>query len=254
MSLKLWNTDINWLFLWSTTINKAFLWAVEVFSTVSNWLLNNLVSYWKADTNGSFPDSQWSNNWAINWASFTASGKINWAYDFDWVNDSIIVSDAVNLRYWTGDFYFFFWIDTTATSTKVALSKWPSTTIADDYFAFITYADWTIWFRVVWATTIEPMSTVLINDWNFHLIIWQRSWTTASLYIDNVLAQSLWWANANLDNTEPITFWNFKSLNPALFYAWCFDEIWTWNKALSSDERTALWNGWAWLSFDDFTT
>lgn len=52
-----------------------------------NGLLNDLVSYYKLDNNVN--DAHGSNNGTLNWPTYTASGKNNWAYDFDWSNDRI---------------------------------------------------------------------------------------------------------------------------------------------------------------------
>ena len=91
MSLKLWWTDINGLFLWSTKINQAYLWSTEVFSGItSNWLLNNLISYYEFENN--VLDSEWSNNWTNFWTSDVA-GIILRGRWFDWVNDYITISN-----------------------------------------------------------------------------------------------------------------------------------------------------------------
>ena len=72
-----------------------------------NGLLNNLVSYYKMDTNGSFPDAHGTNNGTINWATYTASGKINWGYSFDGVNDWVDTNFAPDfLNPYTIAWYF----------------------------------------------------------------------------------------------------------------------------------------------------
>jgi len=46
-------------------------------------LTDSLISYYKSDTDGSYPDAHGSNNGTINGATYTASGKINGAYSYD---------------------------------------------------------------------------------------------------------------------------------------------------------------------------
>lgn len=221
----------------------------------SNWLLNNLVSYYKCDTNGSFPDAHWSNDWTISWATYTASWKINWWYSFDWTNDYISIPDNAWLRPWTWDFARSIWINTTATATKIAMSKGQISSWSWDYVSIITYDTWVVWFRLSdWTTLVEPKSTTLINDWNWHHIVWYRSWTTAYLYVDNVLEQSLWSAWYNLDNTAPLVIGNFSYLNASLYFSWIQDEIWIWNSWLDATKISDIYNWWAWLSYDNFTT
>ena len=74
----------------------------------------NLISYYKCDTNGTFPDAHGSSNGVINGASFTASGKINGGYDFDGDNDDIV---AAGFNDTVETFSFWFNRGTTITSS-----------------------------------------------------------------------------------------------------------------------------------------
>lgn len=75
---------------------------------------DNTTAYYKSDTDGSFPDSAGSNTGIITQASYTASGKINGAYDYDG----------------TGDY-----VDTTITRipSRFSLSFWMKGNVAEDY-------------------------------------------------------------------------------------------------------------------------
>ena len=55
-------------------------------------LSDGLIHYYKCDANGSFPDEVGSDNGTINGATYTASGKINGAYDYDGTNDYVAMA------------------------------------------------------------------------------------------------------------------------------------------------------------------
>ena len=264
MSLKLWNTDINWLFLWSTAINQAFLWTVEVFSAVSNWLLNSLLSYYKADANGSFPDAQWSNNWTINGASFTWSWKINWAYNYDWINDFVAVDwlawnpNVLSISTW---FKVTWW----AVNGILFSNRSESTRLIQLNVA----SDTRVIFQLRWSwnviQTLDAPWLPILTWFNHVVAVFNKTTDTHKLYINWVLkdenfhdfwTESFTATRATIWSTFATAYWQF--------FKGTIDETWIWNKSLSdwgiSVWQTATWdvaelyNAWAWLSFDNFTT
>jgi len=257
MSVKLWTTDINWIELWTTDINLMYLWDTVIHWIApvvpSNWLLDWLVSYYKADDNWTFPDVYWSNDWTISWATYTASWKINWGYSYDWTNDYVNIANQISV------------------SSAFSISSW------------IKFDSLTPW--ATWILTKRNWST--INDWvvatgasnNLTMIIWHSWWT----YVHESYAQSnfdtsswwhitftflAWWFvklyvnwtkvwtdiasanNANNDNVPARFGHNFFTW----YFWWDIDETWIWSKELTEDKITALYNAWRALSYDDFTT
>lgn len=265
MSLKLWLTEINKIYLWSTEINKAYLWNTLVYDNTAtpNWLLNNLVSYYKCDTSWSFPDAHWSNDWTINGATYTASGKINWAYDFDWVNDNvnfwntILSASALSISMWINlgaDTWWQQWLMSqesgTLASTNSFYFRWLRLTSTTWYWNFgYRTTSWT--FSEAGNTTPITIPTsqwvhlVAIQDtpwWELKLYVnWVQSWSTTAISLNraNSATNLRIWQRA---------WWNWSYVN------WQLDEIWIWNWVLTSDQVTALYNSWAWLSYDNFTT
>lgn len=214
---------------------------------LTDWLIN----YWKLDeTSGTTAfDSVGSSDWTINWATWT-TGKINNGLSLDWTNDRVDFWDTWAINTW--DFSWQIWAKFTAAATKVLLSKWPNqATIPQwDYVSIITYNDWKIWFRLSdWSTLVEPKTTTAFNNGNWHHIVWVRSWTNASLYINWSLIQTLWGAGYNIDNINSLMLGNFSYLNSSLYFWWQVDEIWVWNRALTSTEVTQLYNSWAGLQY-----
>jgi len=263
MSIKLWTGAINGLFLWSTTINKAFLGTVEIFSTsLPNWLLTDLLSYWKADTNWSYPDAHWSNPWTINWATFDASWKINWDYNWDGINDNIdfwnttLSSSTLSISLWAklgADTGAQQWIISQESWTLAANSsfflRWINVSSTTWYWDF-WYRDTSWWFPVVWDSTPIAIPTSAY----VHLVVVQDTpWGTLKLYVDNVLNDTIVIGLNRANNTTNLrmmcrAWWTSSCVNGKI------DETWIWNTALTSDDVSALYNAWAWLSFDNFTT
>lgn len=247
MSINLWNTPINKIQLGSTEINKSYLGNNLIYDNTipPNWLLNNLVSYYKMDTNGSFPDSHWSNNGSIFWSTFIASAVINWGYNWDWINDYITTPMSAP---WTWDFSFQCWIRTTTTNARVALS---SQQAWQWYFSLINNSNWTVSFRITDSWTVNAISNV-INDWSWHHVVWTRSWNTIRIYTDWVLRDT---QTKSWNITWSTLYWgNFSTLVGSVYYQWDEDEWAFWNRELSLSDVQALYNSWAWLSYDDFTT
>ena len=259
MSLKLWSTGINKLYLWSTEIKQAYLWSTEIFSTDTwNWLLTNLVSYYKADSSTTFPDAHWSNDWTISGASYTSSWKINWAYSFDWDNDHVVNSD---FSIWsTTDFSMSFWFSPNAipdNTNERAIWLWTwnwsdevswefSRSNASSSFKqafFVKNTSWT-YYAVKFNQTF--------SIWTFYYITYTFDQSTMKIYVNWVLDNSMsvtwnFWQNTTL------TIWDNNWLN-WVNWPWIIDELWIWTKILSTDDLSNLYNSWDWLSYDSFTT
>ena len=230
-----------------------FVWT-WVSAWIPNWLRNNLVSYYKMDTNGSFPDAHWSNNGTINGATFTASGKINWGYDFDWINDDVISSTSI----WAWNKTVSFWIRWTNNSStadirqslKLLDAAWDDENIAFSYNHVATTFQSA--FNV--KNTLNQffpakLSTPLLwNNWYF--IIWVIDWTNLKAYCNWALEDTTPFTGT-LNNPDTMLIW--KWWVSSAYYDWLLDELWIWDKALSQTEITDLYNSWAWLSYDNFT-
>lgn len=252
MSLKLWTNDISKAYIGSTEVSKAYLGSTLVYSsTPPNWILNNLVSYYKMDTNGSFPDAHWSNPWTINWASFTVNGKINWGYDFDWVNDYVDLNNNLWLLLdW--DFTFSSWV-------------YIDSTISADWFIY-DFWNRDIWF--IWRNATSEMQFLLF-DWTtdafLNTSVTKNTWVNCiftrdkvswmKIYINWVesISNSFTW-NANTLTNRSDSIWSrLNSWVWSFYYKWGLDELWLWNKVLTQTEITALYNSWNGLEYWSFT-
>lgn len=244
--------------LWGWAINSAYLWETSVFGwwwvtpPPSNWLLNDLISYYKMDTNGSFPDAHWSNDWTINGATYTASGKINWGYDFDWVNDYVSIPNNVNLD---NDFTIATWFNTDVLDSNLHfIYTWFKT---KNISLELRGAESLCNFQVTDALSVAhkvsiPYSSLSAGTW-YHMV-WTRSTTDGlELFINWVSIDTdtfTWaWSSLSLDNR----IWAHGSLW-SRYFNWPIDETGFWQTILTQTQITALYNSWSGLSYDSFTT
>lgn len=255
MSLKLWTTDINKLYLWSTEINKAYLGANLVYdkTVVANGLLNNLISYYKADTSWSFLDAHGSNNGTINGATFTASGKINWGYSFTtndyidlWWDNNLQPTSwktiTVNLWFKNSSSYSPYWF----------LWNWGYQNGVSWNASWFIALNSTNIIRLTWNGTDVLDASFTHNDWQWHMLTVVIQSTNAKIYVNaNLLAT--WNITLNTsESTRNVQLW-WLWVDNLFFLNWEIDEIasYLWEKTQTDIDN--LYNSWAWLSYDNFT-
>lgn len=242
---------------------------INPYTFVSWWdvsLLNWLVSYYKCDTNGSFDDAHGSNTWSISWATYNASGKINWAYDYttndyiniDWVRTSLATTTQWSIMFWVK------MTDATPSVSQQILSFWD--TNSNSRIMFDVTTDWKLrWIAQISWTVSWYLNTTAqaFSDWVWHQVIIEQDWTNPTFYIDGSQPsqsfvtptdKTVWFNDiAGLDNWR-IACLNFNSNWNINFLSWSVDEIWIWNRALTTDEITALYNSWSGLEYSSFTS
>lgn len=253
MSIKLWTTNIRWKKLWTGAINKVYLWDIDIFGlgwsaeTPSNWLLNNLVSAYEFDWDAT--DSHWSNNLTIAWATYTASGKIAWAYDFDWANDYMINTNPTWLK-----------------NTEFSISIWIKPDIITGNHMINNYhnASWRHWFYVYISNSVIYFNTVASNWWATNRItdtptawVWTHyvyvvKSTGCVLYKNGTQIGTQTYTTPTYDTTMSLNVWKYYT--SSLYYNWLIDQKLFYSTALTSDNVTDLYNSWNWLAYSLFTT
>jgi len=223
-----------------------------------NWLLTNLVAYYKHDTNGSFPSevNSPSNDLTINGSTYTASGKINWWYTHDWTNDRIEKDSNLGISSfpfsvwgwikindsWFRSPFWFFDKDVDNNYSRILLNSWvPQINLRDSINS---------------GTIISNAWALSTGTW-YHIIwVWTNA-TTMDLYQNwvNVNWATAWTINANpAPNFDRFSIARSWDSTPSNYLDGSTDEIWIWDKALTSTDASNLYNWGSGLPFSSFTT
>ena len=193
-------------------------------------LIDNIVSYYKLDTNNSTqPDSAGSNDGTVSGgAVYTGSGKINGAYDFDGTDGKIDVDASLGTVHSAS-----IWFNANATD-GIVLGETGS-----KYFLYfvggqIYYFD---------GTSFDNVAYVLpIGSWHHYVVT--RNDQTLKFYVDG----------SQQGTTDTLTSNNAMTLKTigtgATFYAdGKIDEVGVWDGVLSDAEVTELYNSGSGLQY-----
>lgn len=220
-------------------------------------LTTNLISYYKLDNNAN--DAHGSNNGTVNGATYTASGKINGAYDFDGVNDFISLPN--NFNFGTSGLTISAWIKTTEATNNGEILF-----IQDDYnshnplIEFTIKSNGTVIVRVRGQTNtanfFSETSTTTVNDGNWHhlVLVFDDANDTGYLYIDGseeLSATGRTTTNINFGAGFPTigkVLQNWVS-SSVYYFDGIIDEFAIWNRPLSSTEVGELYNSGAGLTY-----
>jgi len=210
-------------------------------------LIDGLISYWKADTDGSFLDAHASNDGTITGATFQASGKINGCYQIattGTVSNKISIPDTADFDITTtSDFTYNLWIylDNVA-AARAVIAKASSGTTPSFRFFCRTDEDFDLYFHdgtnVASTAASKPITT---GQWVMTTITINRTSDIASVYYDTVFQYSLDISTiGDMSNAEPLLFGNVSYTNDSLTGE--LDEIGIWNRVLSGAELSSLYN------------
>lgn len=225
-------------------------------------LLTSLVSYWKLDeASGSALDAHGSNNLTESSGTISpATGKINNCRDFE-LGDTEYFQVASNSTLVTGDIDFTFagWVqlESKAATSYAFVSKDPSGSgreyeigwvTGTDRFRFILFDNATgVTATVLNATAAGAPST---GTW-YYLVAWHDAAAdTMNLQVNNGTAASVSFSGGTYAGTAAFTL-GARS-NATTFHDGLMDEWGFWKRVLTSDERTALYNGGAGLPYSSF--
>lgn len=215
------------------------------------------IAYWKFDeASGNASDSSWSwytltNTWTVTYSA----GKIN-----NWITTSAgkYMTHTTFLDAWLTAWSVSIWFKSSTTWTWKSMfmkeTPWYSAlNIAffnDDYLYF-----YLSWGSSTGHNVFKSTSNGLL-DWNWHHVVcmWDNSGRASmAMYVD---WSSTWAASATdgynswaiiADTSEDFQMGQRPSNDRP--YAGQIDEVGVWDRVLTSDEITQLFNWWNWISF-----
>ena len=205
-------------------------------------LITNLMHYYKFD--GNAKDAVGSNDGTINFATYTTSGKINGAYDFDGTNDRIYINS--NNLSGKSQITIALWVKFDALiSDRALISNWDVGTQQ-----LILFYDVPNVLRIIFNGEGEALHSVsaaytppIDGSWIYIIAEYDGTNGTVKLFVNNsqVGTTTSFTAGEVLliaDNDLYIGASNDLSRD----FDGKIDEIGIWNKVLTSNEKTELYN------------
>ncbi len=233
---------------WIETIGNGSGVTYENFSLapMNGSLLNGLISYYKLDetTGTTAYDSLGTNNGTISGATVNQTGKINKAYDFDGVDDYILMDNNADL----GNPF-----------TEISISGWiyPNSAVLCGsmynirYSSYVTYLGYlesglfgfSVGGDVTDRVTIST-GDLTLNSWNY--VVGTYNGTTMKIYVNGVLKNTRT-VSATIRSSGTVNIGRDPAVSGRNFDG-KIDEVGIWNRSLTSIEISEIYNA-SWKNY-----
>ena len=220
---------------------------------------DGILSYWKLDVDSSTQDdSVGTHDGTVTSATYTASGKISGAYDFDATNDKIDIPNHADFNFDTGDFSISVWFKTEVVNINQAIIS------KGNGQAGIAYPGWRLQLS---STTLYfyasnghadnnnyCLKTAMVADTWYHVVATRNS---TGVYMKvNGVSQN--YANeggaSDVDNTHPLGIGYKRTWEETAWFNGIIDEVGIWNRSLTDAEIIELYNSGDGLQYPFTTT
>jgi hypothetical protein len=202
-------------------------------------LLDNILSYWNLDDNGSggvsLVDSTGNGNTlAASGSLVVGDGKIEDAILFDGSSNSVVTSSGFS---GSGDFSISFWVKPNSFSGyRGLISRVSELNIYINFDGSLSVNNASS------PSSIESVGSLSLGGWSYVAVI--KSGGTTSLYINGSFIAS---TTQGISPSGGFFIGSFGGFQ--WFLDGGIDEVGIWNRALSPSEITSLYNGGAGLSY-----
>lgn len=227
-----------------------------IFSQVPSYVSSNgLVGYWgfNGNANDQTPNG---NNGTVNGATLTTDrfGNSNSAYNFDGSNNHILVSDNSTLSGFS-DITISLWVNisqfpSASNPFSGLVTKWYGSGncggMTDNYACYLRtnnqFVAGTNQYRN-YPDMLQSPSNLSTSNW-YHLVMVHNSTTGGSIYINGSLVSTYNTSGALCSSTNPLYFGCDNGLGAITrFFNGKLDDIGIWNRALTQQEITNMYNG-----------
>jgi hypothetical protein len=217
---------------------------------------SGLVGWWPFNGNAN-DESGNGNNGTVNGATLTTDrfGVANKAYSFDGVNDFISINHNTILNFPNqgNSFSFAVWVKPNQTNLQELniLSKGTGYgTNSNDVYIFSIYNQNKIGLELAnfpnafWTVSV---SSITFNQWNHFAVVYDFSTNNANFYINGTFAgqQSYPFIPSSNGDINQLFFGKQGYLCNCNFMNGLMDDFGLWNRALTQQEITTLYNGCA---------
>ncbi len=219
------------------------------FPTLST-LVNGMVSYYKFDaTSGDAIDEMGINNGTVSGATRNQTGKINKAFDFDGYNDYVALGSNSSLGSGLEDaFTFSAWIKTSDFDIEKILSN---EGYYSSYYLGGDNEKLKLSVRVGYSSYVSITGTTDLDDNSWHHVVAKFDGDDLYLYVDGVMenSQDIGWYGPFFENEYVHIGARKRYSSTYEEFDGLIDEVGIWNRALTSEEITELYNSNAGVSY-----
>ena len=201
---------------------------------------NGLVGYWGFDGNAQDYSGN-GNHGTVNGATLTAdrSGNIGKAFDFDGVNDNIVVANSSSFQ--TNIWTISSWFKTGFLGYNRITSKDAQSNPYNDMSLIILNGQLYISSSANGQlNNPQPLCTQFVADNLWHHVVAIRANSTFQIFIDGFLCTNVKDNMGNLINNNPLYIGSPRPY-PSQYFNGKLDDIGIWNRALTQQEITALY-------------
>jgi len=217
---------------------------LNVTAQVPNYVPSNgLVGWWPFSGNANDQSGNGLNGTVTGATLITDRfGNANSAYSFNGLNNSISVPHVSALNFTSHSISFWYFRSNVATATQVVLSKGRDINTG----TFVFYNGPNESYNINGSSTLSGnvIGTLVLGNWENRIVTYDATANSLKLFINGVLA------NANLsvspfsaNNTSSLTFGMHSFTSIPYFFNGKLDDIGIWNRALTQQEITNLYNG-----------
>jgi hypothetical protein len=230
----------------------AALTTSTLFAQVPSYVpTNGLLGYWPFNGNANDQSGN-ANNGTVNGATLTTDrfGNNNSCYYFNGINNSIVIpsNDVFN----SNNISVSIWISSSKITKQVAIARTTYSTAANEHFG-ISFNDINQYGIQVAAKYNNPNcipgvgwqqneSVQNIMDDNFHHIVGTISGSTIKLYIDGTLVNTITSPYPQTSNCWDGDIQIGRNWGISELFDGKIDDIGIWNRALTQEEITNLYN------------
>lgn len=210
-----------------------------IASYPTNSLRDGLVSAYYFEWNSN--DSIGSNNGTdTNITYSTGNGKITQGAGFNGTSSWINIWNGLNSTMTGSAWSIVIWWNSTWTAHQIMVAN-------DNNTGTRQFAMWIlnsqVYFERAWAA-------VIFNTWTtvswYYQIIFTYTWGRLYWHLNNSAITDVA-MTALPSSTNNVNIGRRQYTGSNLYYNWALDILLFYNKALSSQERTSLYNGWTWI-------
>lgn len=207
----------------------------------------DVISYWKSDTNGAYPDEKLINNGSIAGSTYNATGFINACYTHDGNNDRETITDHASLRFTeASNFSINCWVRGTYDGgiTEIVVKR-----ATNDRYQIMLDASNKLQTEVSDGSNIQRITdSVAINPalWIMVTLTYTGTNETSCFYKNNTLVGCDATNLAGLSTTGADMYIGGGSNG---YFKGNIDECAVFNKPLTSADRAQLYNSHAGLQY-----